>query len=77
MLDVGLPLDADMADDIESLLPPLAGFKESDDSLLAVVISHPHQDNYGLAWFIRPKVPELIGAAAYRILLGARPFFPN
>jgi len=46
VLEVGLPLDATEA---EGLLPPIPGFKEADETLLGVVISHPHQDHYGLA----------------------------
>ena len=41
VLDVGLPLDApDEAQD--RLLPDVPGFREPDDSLLGVVISHAH-----------------------------------
>lgn len=74
-LDVGLPLDAD--DDAESLLPPVAGFKTVDDSLLGVAVSHPHQDHYGLARFLRPDLPVYIGEAAERILKAASQFTPS
>ena len=40
-LDVGLPLDAP-DEGHESLLPAVPGFREPDDSLLGVVISHAH-----------------------------------
>ena len=41
-LDVGLPLDApDDPEEHKSLLPEVAGFREPDDSLLGVLISHP------------------------------------
>ena len=43
VLDVGLPLEA--TDSIESL-PRVEGFRERHESLLAVVISHPHLDHY-------------------------------
>ena len=43
-LDVGLPLDAPDAGQ-EELLPEVPGFREADDSLLGVVIAHPHQDH--------------------------------
>ncbi|HEX9871745.1 MAG TPA: MBL fold metallo-hydrolase [Candidatus Tectomicrobia bacterium] len=71
VLDVGLPLgaEADVA-----LLPKVRGFREPDASLLGVVISHPHQDHYGLAQYLRPEIPVLIGEAAARILQAARPF---
>jgi len=71
VLDVGLPLEAE-AD--EALLPKVRGFREPDASLLGVVISHPHQDHYGLAQYLRPGIPILIGEAAARILHAARPF---
>ncbi|MBP2296598.1 MBL fold metallo-hydrolase [Azospirillum rugosum] len=71
-LDVGLPLDA--ADDTVSLLPAVPGFRDPDDSLLAAVISHPHQDHYGLARHLRPDLPIMIGEAADRILKAAACF---
>lgn len=75
-LDVGLPLDA--GDDAhEHLLPRVAGFREPDPSLLGVVISHPHQDHYGLARYIRPEVPVYIGRAANDILKAAAPYVPH
>ncbi len=71
VLDVGLPLDAE-AD--QALLPPVCGFREVDPSLVGLVVSHPHQDHYGLAHYLRPEIPVLIGEAAARILQAARPF---
>ncbi len=53
VLDVGLPLDAP-DEGHEDLLPRVPGFRETDDNLLGVVISHPHQDHYGLTRYIRP-----------------------
>ena len=47
------------------------------DSLLGVVISHPHQDHYGLARHIRPGVPIFIGEAANGILKAAAPYVPD
>ena len=64
-LDVGLPLDApDDTDAHESLLPRVPGFREPDESLLGVLISHPHLDHYGLAKHVRPEVPVYIGEGA-------------
>lgn len=76
VLDVGLPLDAP-DDDHEGLLPNVPGFREPDDSLLGVVISHPHQDHYGLARNVRPAVPVYIGEAAHNILKAASSYVPN
>ena len=75
-LDVGLPLDAS-DEDHERLLPDVPGFREPDDSLLGVLISHPHQDHYGLARYLHPDVPVHIGEAAHRILKAASPYVPN
>ena len=77
VLDVGLPLDAPDEHAHERLLPPIAGFRESDDSLLGVVISHPHQDHYGLARRIGPDVPVYIGKDAHNILRAASAYVPN
>ena len=46
VLDTGLPLNAD---DSVCHLPQVKGFREPDKTLLSVVISHTHQDHYGLA----------------------------
>jgi ribonuclease J len=73
-LDVGLPLGAD---DTDALLPAVEGFRTEDPDLLALVISHPHQDHYGLARHVRPDVRVLIGDAAHRILQAAKLFTPG
>ncbi|MCY4502798.1 MAG: MBL fold metallo-hydrolase, partial [Alphaproteobacteria bacterium] len=76
VLDVGLPLDApDEAQ--EKLLPEVPGFRERDDSLLGVMISHAHQDHYGLAAHIRPEIPVWIGEAGHNILRAASAWVPN
>ena len=77
-LDVGLPLDAPSDEDShERLLPAVPGFRERDDSLLGVLISHPHQDHYGLARHIRPEVPIHIGQDAHNIMKAASVWVPN
>ena len=75
-LDLGLPLDAP-DEGQESLLPAVAGFLGPDESLLGVVISHPHQDHYGLARYIRPGVPVYIGEDAHNIMKAASAYVPN
>ncbi len=72
VLDLGLPLDASSPS--STLLPAVNGFNAFDAGLLAVIISHPHQDHYGLAHLLPKQVPVLIGAAAKRILQAAAPF---
>jgi ribonuclease J len=74
VLDIGLPLDAS-ADD--ALMPAVRGFVEPDPSLLAVVISHPHADHYGLAHRIAPGTQLVIGGAAQHILEAASLFVPS
>lgn len=77
-LDVGLPLDApDDPEEHKSLLPRVPGFREPDESLLGVLISHPHMDHYGLAKYIRPDVPVYIGEAAHRIMKAASAYVPD
>ena len=72
VLDVGLPLDAPDEEGARAdLLPAVPGFRSRDDSLLGVVISHPHPDHYGLAGQIRSDVPVYIGKAAHRMLSAA------
>ena len=73
VLEVGLPLDTP---ETESLLPSVPGFREKDETLMGVVISHPHQDHYGLAKYLRSDLPIFIGAAASRILEAAANFIP-
>ncbi|MEI8194536.1 MAG: MBL fold metallo-hydrolase [Phycisphaerae bacterium] len=74
VLDVGLPLDA--MDPLHFPLPLVKGFDKPDPSLLAVVISHPHQDHYGLAHRLPKATKFLIGKAADRILTAAEVFSP-
>ncbi len=77
VLDVGLPLDTDRDVDAKSLLPDVKGFASPDDSLLAALISHPHQDHFGLARFLPPQIPVIIGEAAHNILRSATFFTPS
>ncbi len=77
VLDVGLPLDTDRDVDAKSLLPDVKGFANPDCTLLAALISHPHQDHYGLAQFLPQEVPVIIGEAAHNILRSATLFTPS
>lgn len=74
VLDVGLPLDA--TDAVDLPLHPIDGFEAPNDSLLGVVISHPHQDHYGLAHRLPKTTPFLVGKAAESILSAASLFSP-
>lgn len=74
VLDIGLPLDAIDPDAIP--MHPVKGFDSSDESLLRVIISHPHQDHYGLAHRLPEQTPFLVGKAAEAILAAAALFSP-
>lgn len=74
LLDLGLPLDAELN---ETPLPDVSGLESLDESLLAIVISHAHLDHYGLIAKLRQKVPVLIGDGAIRIINAAKQFFPD
>ena len=77
MLDVGLPLDApDDEGEREGLLTAVPSFRELDDSLLGILVSHPHVDHYGLARYVRPDVPVYIGKDAHNILVAASRYRP-
>ncbi|MFC1765866.1 MBL fold metallo-hydrolase [Planctomycetota bacterium] len=75
VLDIGVPLDADDPATVE--MPAVAGFDAEDTSLLGVVISHPHQDHYGLASRVPKGTKFLMGAATERILAAAADFTPS
>ena len=77
VLDVGLPLNTDRDVDAKTLLPDVKGFANPDDTLLAALISHPHQDHFGLAQFLPPQIPVIIGEAAHNILRSATFFTPS
>jgi len=72
LIDLGLPLDAEIND--RKYLPDISGFDGGDASLLAIIISHPHLDHFGLLAHISSKIPVIIGANASRILEQASPF---
>ena len=66
VLDLGRPLDAGRD---EVPLPAISGLADgADGSLLGVVISHPHQDHYGLLPQIAASVPVFIGESAQRLV---------
>jgi ribonuclease J len=69
VLDVGRPLSAGRNEVVP--LPPVPGFAELDPSLVGVVISHAHQDHWGLVDQVPPRTPVFIGEATHRILAEA------
>jgi ribonuclease J len=64
VLDIGLPLKSET----EVGLPEISGLAAPDESLLGIVISHPHADHFGLLEQIPSPVPIYIGEAARRII---------
>lgn len=74
VLDVGLPLD--VADAADLPLHTVPGFDKPHASLLGVIISHPHQDHYGLAHRLPEETTFLVGGAAASILEAAGFFMP-
>lgn len=69
VLDVGKPLDTERGEVVP--LPEIAGFSEPDDGLSGVVITHAHQDHWGLAGQLPAGTPLYIGEATSRILAEA------
>lgn len=69
VLDVGKPLSTGLDEKIA--LPDVAGFIQADPSLLGVIITHAHQDHWGMVGQIHPRVPVYMGAATSRILAEA------
>ena len=66
LIDAGMPLTSNS--ESPSIPPTIDG-----GSLCGIVISHPHQDHYGLLPWM-PATPVLMGNAARRILRAAAPF---
>ena len=64
VLDIGLPLN----DDNNTAIPDINGLTSPDDSLLGIIISHPHPDHYGLLDKITEPVPVYMGEASRRII---------
>jgi len=59
IVDIGMPLDAD-SNDAPTVLPPAQGLfqhDEQDPDIVGVLISHPHQDHYGLIHSVHPQIP--------------------
>jgi ribonuclease J len=65
VLDVGQPL---YAGSTAAPLPDVPGFLSPDPSLLGLLISHGHQDHWGLVGQLQSGIPVYIGEAACRIL---------
>jgi ribonuclease J len=75
ILDIGQPLDSPNAESVE--MPKVEGLKTPCESLLGVVLSHPHIDHYGLAFRVPTSTPFLMGAATEQILKASAIFTPS
>ena len=61
------------------VLPPVKGLYEgidSDKPVDAVLISHPHQDHYGLVRFLRKSIPVYLGEETHKVLEVSDLFLP-
>jgi ribonuclease J len=75
VLDVGRPLDAEFGDVVP--LPDVPGLTEgTDPSLLGLLISHGHQDHWGLVGQVSKDVPIYMGKGAASLLRAAEFFSP-
>lgn len=53
----------------KGVLPNIKGLYDNSDSLIdGVIISHPHQDHYGLANYINDDVQYYLGEATHKII---------
>lgn len=66
IVDLGLPLDA--PENTVDLLPNIKGLKSKTDDLLGILISHPHQDHYGLIRHIDRTIPIYMSKATASIM---------
>jgi ribonuclease J len=87
ILDIGLPLKVETAATVpnnavqnntglSNALPNISGLTSADDSLLGILISHPHPDHYGLLERISEPVPVFMGEAARKIIEVSQFFTP-
>ena len=70
-MDVGRPLTAGRGQHVP--LPDIPGLASGDDPhLLEVIVSHGHQDHWGLIGQVHPDVPRYVGHGAADILRAAQ-----
>ena len=69
VLDLGMPLD--LEEQAGTPVPDIRGLHDSDVSLLGILISHAHQDHWGLVPAVTADVPVFCGEATQRILAEA------
>ncbi|MEQ8426309.1 MAG: MBL fold metallo-hydrolase [Gammaproteobacteria bacterium] len=75
LLDIGMPLTIDDINQVK--LPEIHGLKKYDNpDFLGIVISHPHQDHYGLLSKVDSNIPVYIGKHAHALIEAANCFLP-
>ncbi len=70
VLDVGRPLTAQRGEFVP--LPPVPGLAIGAPTILGVLISHGHQDHWGLIDQVHPSIPRFIGKEAADVLRAAQ-----
>jgi ribonuclease J len=62
----------------KGVLPDIKGLYNGDEGFIdAVVISHPHQDHYGLSNFIHKDIKHFLGEASHKIIAISNLFLPQ
>lgn len=69
LLDLGMPLQLGNGEELTS--PDVPGLAQPDPSLLGILISHAHQDHWGLVPLVTQDLPVYCGSAAERIVVEA------
>ena len=72
ILDLGLP--SQNGNGKENRLPEIQGLDGSDESLLAVLISHLHLNQFGVLGHISGTIPVIMGKNAGELMVKAAPF---
>lgn len=77
LLDLGLPLDTAPETNTRSLLPTINGLTDGTGDVLAVLLTHLHQDHIGLAGYVSPNIPIGMGTKARSIVNAASHWVPG
>lgn len=79
LVDIGLPLDFDSDESIESCLPQALfhTLRRGEKFIDGVLLSHPHLDHYGLAGQLPAAIPVYCGKASWDLMNATAHFSPN